>query len=242
MILSVHKLPRALVHHRTVAVVVDVLRATSVMATAVEHGARQVITCIEIDDALRLAKILPADTLLCGERHCKPIAGFYLGNSPCDYSSETVSGRTLVMTTTNGTRALAAAARADQVFAGSFVNLSAIAAKLMDQSHVTIVCAGTDGHETEEDMLFAGALALRLRDSVPHLQSDDAAGEAIGLWQGHLASGESLAERLCRSRGGRNLVDAGYLEDVKYCARIDAVSAVPSIIAREPLTLMQSQP
>jgi 2-phosphosulfolactate phosphatase len=241
LILSVQKLPRPLVNHRTVAVVVDVLRATSVMATAVEHGAKQVITCLEIDDAVRLAKALPADTLLCGERHCKPIAGFHLGNSPCDYSKETVSGKTLVMTTTNGTRALNAAAPADKVFVGAFVNLSSLAEQIVGQSDITIVCAGTDGYETEEDILFAGALALRLRDSVPTAECDEPAEEAIALWREHIASGESLAERLCQSRGGRNLVDAGYLDDVRYCARIDAVSAVPSMIARQPITLTRSR-
>lgn len=223
------------------AVVVDVLRATSVMATAVEHGAKQVITCLEIEDAVQLAKMLLADTLLCGERHCKPIAGFHLGNSPSDYSQETVSGRTLVMTTTNGTRALNAAATADKVFVGAFVNLSALAEQIVGHSDITIVCAGTDGHETEEDILFAGALALRLRESVPTAECNKAAEEAIALWQAHVVSGESLAERLCRSRGGRNLVDAGYLEDVRYCARTDAVSAVPSMIARQPITLTQSR-
>ncbi len=236
MRISVQKLPRE-TSESAVAIVVDVLRATSVIATALNQGAEQIITCLEIEESRRIAATLTPRPLLCGERLCKPISGFDLGNSPCDYSCEVVAGRTLVMTTTNGTRALASAQTAKAVYAGAFVNLSAVAAQVTGDEHLVVVCAGTDGKETDEDVLFAGALIAKIVELKVPVILDDDASDAGNAWQVFLNQRISLAEKLGRSRGGRNLVQAGYQADIDHCAEIDSVAAVPVMVSRDPLGL-----
>ena len=145
-----------------VAVVIDVLRATSVMTKAIAEGAKSVITCQEIDEARALAGDMPQRPMLCGERQCKPIEGFDCGNSPAEYDTATVTGRTLVLTTSNGTRAIAAATQASQILIGSFLNLSALVQRVKSFEHLHLVCAGTNGEVTAEDTLLAGAIIDQL--------------------------------------------------------------------------------
>ena len=166
----VHLLPRLIPHGALrggVAVVVDVLRATTVMVHALAAGCEAVIPCGEIDEAREIAASLPEGTaLLVGERQGLPIPGFDLGNSPGDFTPEVCKGKTLVMTTTNGTRAILASLEAERVYIASFGNLRATSDELSvqflkkDHKHpVHIICAGTDGHISLEDSLLAGALA-----------------------------------------------------------------------------------
>ncbi len=240
MRISVQPLPNAQQMAST-AVVVDVLRATSVISLAFSAGAKQIVVCSEIEEAHAIANELqsnsPSPALLCGERHCQRIPGFDLGNSPQEYSQAMVGGRTLVMTTTNGTRAIAAAQDCQQVFAGAFVNLSAVTARLESVKDLTVVCAGTDGQATEEDVLFAGALVHRLMESCIACQLDEPAVDAMNQWQSFLDSGRRLADVLADTRGGRNLVQVGFRADIDFCATIDLCHAVPQLVARQPLTL-----
>jgi 2-phosphosulfolactate phosphatase len=160
-----------------VVVVVDVLRATTVMVHALAAGCEAVIPCGEIDEAKAVAAGLPAGTaLLAGERGGLPIPGFDLGNSPGDFTPEVCTGKTLVMTTTNGTRAILASLEAERVYIASFANLRAtsdeIAVQFLKKDHghpVHIVCSGTEGFISLEDSLLAGALirnlARRVRES-----------------------------------------------------------------------------
>ena len=112
-----------------VAVVVDVLRATSVMTTAFGSGVKRIFTCCQVAEAVSLAEQIENTDqenqrpLLCGERSCKPISGFDHGNSPSEYTPERVRGQTLIMTTTNGTKAIEAAFSAKRLIAASFLNL-----------------------------------------------------------------------------------------------------------------------
>lgn len=242
MYLSVQILPCELDDEANeVAVVVDVLRATSVMATALHNGAIEIVTCLEIDEARQVAAGLKSRPLLCGERLCRPIPGFDLGNSPSDYSVSMVSGKTLVMTTSNGTRALNAVRNAKLVYTGAFVNLSAVAQKVMSEDRVVIACAGTDGKETEEDVLFAGALSAKLVSLLgEEITLDMTARDTIDAWHEFASGSEALGEKLARSRGGRNLVDEGYRADIDYCAAIDSVTAVPIMVSQQPITLRRS--
>jgi len=236
--ITVQKLPKSIDNAaETVAVVVDVLRATSVMATAVQNGAEQIITCLEVDEAWQIAQGMALPPLLCGERHCKPIVGFDLGNSPSEYSPAAVAGRTIVMTTTNGTRALFAARDAKAIYAGAFINLTAVSERVRGERSITIICAGTDGVATDEDFLFAGALIAKIASFEREIMPGGDAMEAIDNWRAFLDEGSTLAHRLARSRGGKNLVDAGYRSDVDFCSVVDAVSAVPTASSRTPMTL-----
>lgn len=221
------------------AVVIDVLRATTVITRAISAGAAEVAVCGEISDARELAASSAPRPLLCGERACRPVDGFDLGNSPSEYSAERVAGKRLIMTTTNGTRAAIAAVDFASIYAASFNNFSAVLLQLATQREVSIICAGTDGAQTEEDVLLAGAVVHQLLNRSP---SGDATAEGEGAavamqcWHAYLKLGQPLAARLQQTLGGRNLIAAGYQRDIEACALIDSTDAVASIAQRDPLT------
>lgn len=214
-----------------VAVVIDVLRATTVITHAIANGADQVVVFGDIESVRAMGNGSPRP-LLCGERACKPIDGFDLGNSPSEYSRDRVFGKRLVMTTTNGTRAAIAAVGFETIIAASFNNLSAVVEALANQPDVSILCAGTDGKVTEEDLLLAGAIVNRLG----YVGDDDAVNEARGLWLAFLDMQISLTERLASTLGGRNLIAAGYEDDIRFCAQVDATEALPWVASRDPIT------
>src|SRR5207247_8404779 len=143
-----------------VAVVIDVLRATTTIVHALAAGCAAVIPCAEVDEAKKIAAALrPGKVLLGGERGGKLIRGFDLGNSPREYTAKACKKATLVFTTTNGTRAVLRAAEAERVLIAAFVNYSAVCELLRtDARPVHIVCAGCDGAPALEDTLLAGAL------------------------------------------------------------------------------------
>ncbi|WP_197171722.1 2-phosphosulfolactate phosphatase [Novipirellula aureliae] len=225
-----------------VAIVIDVLRASSVMVAALAAGARRVITTREVDDARDLAEEYTSDRdltpLLCGERQCTRIEGFDLGNSPASYTASRVKNRDLILTTTNGTQAIAAAASAKEVWIGCFLNLSAIARSLPADSNVDLICAGTNGSITMEDVLFAGAV-LSICDQRFELELNDESIIARQLWRSSfgretMPSPEELSEVLKRSQGGRNLVRVGYESDIGLCANVDAYCLIPKRVHEEP--------
>jgi 2-phosphosulfolactate phosphatase len=217
-------------------VVIDVLRASTVICHALAAGAPAVIPTLEIEEARRLAAELPAgQAVLGGEREGLPIPGFDLGNSPAEYRSDTVGGRTVVFTTTNGTRAMNRCRSARRVLIGAFVNLSALcqAIRSAEPRALHLVCAGTRGKITREDVLFAGAVADRLigAGAVDETLQSDQARIARAAWQ--QASGAkwpvkpaALAAELRNSQGGRNLKAIHLERDIGDAAKIDAVGIV----------------
>jgi 2-phosphosulfolactate phosphatase len=236
--LCVHFLPEMVSSDEladSTVVAVDVLRATSTIVHALGNGASAVRICLEIDEARRLAAKLKAspglDVLLGGERGGKPIEGFDLGNSPEEYTPAQVTGKTVVMTTTNGTRAIRHAARASRILVGAFSNLSATCNELIRLEQIDIVCAGTENQITREDVLFAGAVAheVTLAQAV---QLNDQAELAIDAWrklQHDIAGGVPLAEILRSSLGARNLIEIGMESDIEIAARIDAFDLVAEV-------------
>lgn len=225
---SVHLLPD-LVDPRQLAgktaVVIDVLRATTTVVTALANGATEVLPFLNVDDAREQAKLLGNAVLLGGERGGLRIEGFQLGNSPAEYSEQVVAGKSVIFTTTNGTRAMQRCKLAKRVLIASFVNLSAICRELVGEREIDIVCAGTDGHVTREDTLLAGAIVDDLaRDSASPLQTNDQADIAADAWRsavGDLTGQSPLGQALRASRGGRNLIDIGHEDDIDLAAQID---------------------
>lgn len=221
------------------AVVIDVLRATSVIATALANGARRVYACESIDSARQLAAQSPSDSLLCGERGGLPIDGFDLGNSPAEYTPQRVRDQTIVLTTTNGTLALAAADQAEQVLTASFLNFSAVTDYLSSQSRVVILCAGTNGRITSEDVLLAGAIVETLLP-VGFQIADDSTQLALHHWRqsgASLGDAAMLGDALSLSSGAGNLKRIGLSDDVMRVAQVDQCRCVPMRCAREPLEL-----
>lgn len=206
------------------AVVIDALRATSVIATALAAGAACVIPVAEVGEAKRVYGSMQEGTaLLCGERGGNPIPGFHLGNSPLEYAPDAVRGRTLVMTTTNGTRAILAAAGAAKLALGAAVNASSVAkAAAASGMDVTIVCAGTKGFFSLEDTLAAGAIIGAM--GVPDAALDDLSLLSLDLYR---RNADNLAGALRDCAHARRLIEIGYARDVEYCMHKDVLSIVP---------------
>jgi 2-phosphosulfolactate phosphatase len=225
-----------------IAVVIDVLRASTTIVTALAHGATAVRPVAGVDDARSLAGRLGAAAILGGERGGVRIAGFDLGNSPAEYTAERVAGRTVVITTTNGTAAIATCHAAAEVLVGAIVNRTAIAtaarrlAAAGESGHVHLVCAGTDGAVSAEDVLAAGAiLDAAARDPAAANDTLDAAALAARDGFRRLTAARpgdvpaALEVEFRASPGGANLVDLGMAADLGRCARIDALDLVPRL-------------
>jgi 2-phosphosulfolactate phosphatase len=214
------------------AVVVDVLRATTTVVHALASGCVGVRPCAEVEEARALADSLPAGkVLLGGERDGRPPAGFDLGNSPGEYTAARCRGLTLVLTTSNGTRALLRAAAAERVLLAAFVNFSAVCEQLrLDRRPVHIVCAGDGGDVALEDGLLAGALVDFLAER-GGVALNDAARLA---WDGFDIHGRCLDGALEVAAGGARLRALGYDDDVRAAAVVDQFALVPEL-RRDPL-------
>ena len=212
------------------AVVIDVLRASTTIIHALAAGATQVVPTESVDQVRRLQVSLPTTDLLTGgERHGVRIEGFDLDNSPQSYRADVVRGKTILFTTTNGTRALAAARDAGHVFIGAFVNRAALVETLRSVNQdVHLLCAGTDGIITAEDCLFAGVVAMDLAANAGFQLSPDASTlMAHELARVHGRSPEGIRGVLESSRGGQNLLELGYSHDVERCASENLFDSVP---------------
>lgn len=146
-----------------IAVVIDVLRATSVMTIAIHNGAKTIRAVATPEEAFKLRSVMHPTTLLGGERHADFIKGFDIDNSPLNYTPEKVAGHDIIMTTTNGTQAIVACQRAQKIYIASLLNIEKTAELLkQENSDIVIVCAGTEGKFSIEDALCAGLIANEL--------------------------------------------------------------------------------
>ncbi len=215
-----------------VAVVIDVLRATTTIIHALAAGCLAVRPCACIDEARQLAGgMRVGHVLLAGERDGKPLPGFDLGNSPKAFTAAKCKGRTLVLTTTNGTRALARCGLADRVLVAAFVNYSAVCEQIrLDTRPLHIVCSGNSGDVTLEDTLLAGALVDFLCEHAD-VELNDGARLAWDCFENH---GRVLEGALQVSAGGVLLASLGYDEDVRAAARVDVFALAPEL-HKDPL-------
>jgi 2-phosphosulfolactate phosphatase len=201
-------------------VVVDVLRATTTIVEALANGARGIYPTASTEEAVKLAHSLGRDdTLLCGERKGQKVQGFDLGNSPREFTREAVAGKRIVMSTTNGTRALVVAQDAARLFACAFTNLGAVATALAGERSVVMICAGRENRFALEDALCAGHLIGRLAKGATEdaQELNDAARAARAL-----ADARKPTKRLFTlTDGGRALIEIGLADDLDICAEVD---------------------
>jgi 2-phosphosulfolactate phosphatase len=204
-----------------IGIVVDVLRATSTMTQALAAGYRRVLCCAEIEDAYALAAS-EGPAKLAGERRLEHIEGFDFGNSPRELVGAPAA-ETLVLSTTNGTRLLvAAAARFEQVFVGSLLNLGAVAAAAHETGEdVAVLCAGVLGELALDDAYCAGRIVTELGG-----EHADSAAAAARL----AASFPSSVAGLGASQSARNLRKHGLEDDIEWCARENALDVVPRFV------------
>jgi 2-phosphosulfolactate phosphatase len=210
---------------RRTVFVIDVLRATTTMCAAMCNGAKAIIPVSSTEEALRLAQTIASkDVLLSGERKCVRIPGFHLGNSPLEMREDVVRGKTLILTTSNGTKALLACQGAGPIFPVAAVNLSSAAERGHDaleaNEPVLIVCAGRNGAFAMDDAYCAGRLAAALLGGTkPRKGLNDAALASLALVRRY---GNDWERPLRFSRSGRELLRLGFAEDVRDASRLDA--------------------
>jgi 2-phosphosulfolactate phosphatase len=211
-----------------VAIVVDTIRATTTMLYALRQGYTEVVCCAEVGDARAAAKEIGTAAILAGERECVRIEGFHLGNSPREFDAGQPLGDVLVLTTTNGTRAvLQAQAEGGIVFVAALANLSATAAHAArlaraGRGRVAVRCAAVRGAVALDDVYTAG----RLVDAMAAYLPEWPVGDAAELARACAATYSSAYGALSASQSARELVAAELGDDVRLCAQVDAVDIV----------------
>jgi 2-phosphosulfolactate phosphatase len=216
-------------------IVIDVIRATTSLTTMLERGASTVLIADTLEQAQEAARQVPG-CLLCGERNALPLPSFDYGNSPAQFSQLDLSGRELILTTTNGTRAFFACPEQSTRLAGCFYNAQAVTAYALQhareqQRNIAIVCAAEKGHFALDDAICAGYLALELQHQQPALQLHESVLAAITLY--HTYTPPKLLD-YCNS--ARSVAAAGLQEDLEFCMRISQSECVPRVTGRDTKT------
>ena len=204
-----------------IVVVTDILRATSCMTTALAHGVGAIIPVASLEECRALGK---QGFVTAAERDGKKEPGFDLGNSPYSYMSPDLKGKTIAVTTTNGTQAIVKSASAQEILIGSFLNLEAICSEVLGQfQDVVIVCSGWKGHANMEDTLFAGAVAAKLRDN-GYLSQQDSTDMAIYLY---LMAENNLENFLANCSHARRLQNLDITDDIAFCLTLNKYDVIP---------------
>ncbi|HEY6407935.1 MAG TPA: 2-phosphosulfolactate phosphatase, partial [Ktedonobacteraceae bacterium] len=222
-------------------IVIDVIRATTTLTVMFDQGAVRVLVAGSIEEAREAVQKVPG-RLLCGERNVKPLPGFDYGNSPAQFSQLDLTGRELILTTTNGTRAFYACPEHATCLAGSFYNAHAVtsyAFKLARERNcnISLVCSGELGYFALDDAVCAGYLALELRrcnEEFPQeapLHIDESANAAIALY--HAYEPPKVLD-YCNS--AQSVFQAGLIDDPYFCMRLSNSTNIPMVVGREEQT------
>ena len=217
----------------SIVVVIDILRATSSITYGIDNGAEAIIPVANVEDCLTYAD---KGYLLAAERNGEVVTGYDFGNSPFSYTAEKVSGKTIVLTTTNGTKALyLASKRAYQVVIGSFLNLDSLCDYLSVQNkNVLLLCAGWKDQFNLEDTLFAGAVVNKLRKNFEHFDDSSVAAEDL-----YSLAKDDLRKYLYKSSHSHRLAQLNIEEDVVFCLQLNICSAIP-VLQGEKLVALNS--
>jgi 2-phosphosulfolactate phosphatase len=208
-------------------VVIDVLRASTTIITALANGAREIIPVATVESAVKISGNLFGDVVLRGgERNGKIIEGFNLGNSPFEYTEERVKGKSIIFSTTNGSQALVKARYARELAVCGFVNMSTVATFLHAAPRdFAVVCAGRNGMFSLEDSVCAGMLLARVTDDQSlDVALSDGAQAVMALFK---TFGKNIPRMIARADHGRYLQEIGFGDDLKVCAGIDTIPVLP---------------
>ena len=207
------------------AVMIDVLRASSTIVTALSNGSKGVIPVADMGAGSKISQSMDTENiLLCGEKDGEKIEGYDLGNSPLEYTPEVVSGKTIILNTTNGTKALMRASHARDIAVGSFLNLGTIVDYLRDKERIILVCAGWRGRLSLEDLLCAGNIIYELTNGELPETAFDGAKVAFGLYE---KFGDDIEKMVLSSNHAHRLQDIVGTEDLSYCSRVDVMDVLP---------------
>lgn len=207
----------------SIVVIIDVLRATSTICTVLYNGAARVIPVASVPECISIGEQLGGNAVTAGERDGQVAEGLLHGNSPFEYPREFIQDKTLVLTTTNGTKLLHMAKDAIEIITGSFPNLSAVCDYLVAQGKPVILgCAGWKDRVNMEDTLFAGAVVSRIRE---HFTVDcDSAIAAASLYE---ISKDNIQEVMKEASHYRRLAKYGLEKDIQYCLTPDGANVLP---------------
>jgi 2-phosphosulfolactate phosphatase len=218
-----------------VFIVIDVIRATTTIATMLGQGAERVLVAPTIERARAAAEKIPG-SLLCGERNVRPVAGFDYGNSPSQFAQLDLSGRTMILTTTNGTRAFYACPPDAVRLAGSLYNVHAVSACTLELArgrggNIHLVCSGELGYFALDDAVCAGGLVLELQRQQPEIPMLESADAAITLFHAY-----EPPRVLAHCNSARSVIEAGLSADTDFCMQISKSDIVPVVTGVDEAT------
>lgn len=225
LIISADDIKKEKVQGKSV-VVIDMLRATSVIVTALNNGCRRVIPVLTVEEAVNIASKDKNEYLLGGERKAVKIEGFNFSNSPLEYTPENVMGKSLIMTTTNGTRAIKGSEGAKHIFIGALVNACAVADKLLKLGEdVTIVNAGTYGQFSMDDFICSGYMIDRITEK-KSCELTDIAKTAHYVYK----MNPDIVSFIKNASHYKRIMELNLKDDLDYCCKKDIIDKVPEYI------------
>lgn len=206
------------------AVIIDVLRATSVIVTAINNGCSKVIPVLSMDEAFRYANENKLQCILGGERNALKIEGFNCSNSPLEYTKKVISDKTLVITTSNGTRAIRGSENAKNILIGSMINGEAVAKEILKLGEdLVLVNSGTNGEFSMDDFICAGYIIYKIKELQDDLVLTDIASMALMTYDNH----KDIFSFIENAFHYKRLKSLGLEEDLKYCFKKDIIDIVP---------------
>jgi 2-phosphosulfolactate phosphatase len=213
-----------------VAVVIDVLRMTTTATALFARGLEELAVVADTSDALELAERTGA--LLLGERHGVPLPGFHGGNSPLEHFGTDLTGVRAILCTTNGSKAVEAASQAPHVLLGAIVNALAVAerAVALAERSVLLLCAGTNGRPSLDDVLGAGCIAKEILRLVPDAELSDGIRIALTVADGS----DRVEATLCEASHAETLRRLGFEKDIAFAAQRSSIGVVAVKVADEP--------
>ncbi|MBK9246785.1 MAG: 2-phosphosulfolactate phosphatase [Ignavibacteria bacterium] len=232
VLLTPTELPKSSENGERVAIVIDVLRASTTICIAFSSGVKAIIPSTSVEEATGIFQALPPSIrLLGGERRGVKQPGFDIGNSPLEYTPEIVNGKIISFTTSNGTNALQLVRAADSIYIGSFMNLQALSEYIADNhsqsnSEITIICAGSSGAFSLEDACCAGGYVGYLSSFIPTAQLSDSAVASESLFSNYR---DNLLGFLQSTTHGKSLRELGFSDDIECAADLNSLEVVPKI-------------
>jgi 2-phosphosulfolactate phosphatase len=207
-------------------IVIDVLRASTTIVTALQNGAKEVVPVATVEFGVKISGgMFGGQTLLGGERNTRKVEGFALGNSPLEYTPEIVSGKTIILYTTNGSKAIVKAKFSGNLFICSYMNLSAVADHILKNGEdFEILCAGNSNTFSLEDSVCAGRLIHEIMNRKEEIIITDTAKVSVSL---NKSFGINPLKMLSETEHGKLLLQNGFEEDLKYTAAVDTSNVIP---------------
>ncbi|MGL4730650.1 MAG: 2-phosphosulfolactate phosphatase family protein [Clostridium sp.] len=222
IIISASDIKKEKIQGKTV-VVIDVLRATSVMVTALKNGCEKVIPVKEVEEAIDIAKNNRSKYILGGERNALKIEGFDYSNSPLEYTKENIQGKTVIMTTSNGTRAIKNAEKADRILIASMINGTAVAKELIKENKdIVFINAGTNGQFSMDDFITSGYIISKIKEKL-NVELTDIACTSLYVYENNT----NILSFVDKATHYKRILELKLDDDLKYCLSKDLTDIVP---------------